>query len=57
MIILKVFFSKFVPIKLPFKMKYIFLLLFTSALLASCSVMEDCPNYSKADNQIENLNS
>ena len=57
MIIFKVFFSKFVPIKLPFKMKYIFLLLFTSALLASCSVMEDCPNYSKADNQIENLNS
>jgi PBP1b-binding outer membrane lipoprotein LpoB len=57
MIILKVFLSKFVPNKLHVNMKYILILLFGAFLLGSCSVTEDCPNYSTENNQTENLNS
>ena len=37
-------------------MKYILILVFATFLLGSCSVQEDCPNYSKANSQTENLN-
>lgn len=38
-------------------MKYILTLVFATILLGSCSIAEDCPNYSQADNQTENFNS
>ena len=53
MIIFKVFLSKFVPIKLLLTMKYILILVFALALFGSCSVQEDCPNYSQVNNQTE----
>ncbi len=53
MIIFKVFLSKFVPNKLLLTMKYILILVFALALFGSCSVQEDCPNYSQVNNQTE----
>jgi len=38
-------------------MKYILILVFALALLGSCSVQEDCPNYSSVKQQTEILNS